>query len=357
MQATGPLPGLPGDRPLKTQVEEPWRELDYEVLPDDARMRLDLFLNDRMIWRSRSSIQKLIEEGGVRVKEGADKGGSVLKPSRRVRPGEIYGVTIPKPKREIETLAARADLEIPVLYDDEWIVVVNKPAGIPVHPGGRLLDRTVITLLNEQRLQAGGDAASPLKLCHRLDLETSGALLISRDTPYMPKFVSQFERREAAKEYLALVHGEMDRDTGEIDLPIGMAEGSAINMKRGVNFKKGQSARTTYTVERRFAGFTLVRLRLHTGRHHQLRVHLSAIGHPIVGDKAYGLDENLFILYHQNRLDEAAKAMLILPRQALHAARLSIRHVVLGRRITFEAPMPREITDFMDSLSGREEKQ
>jgi 23S rRNA pseudouridine1911/1915/1917 synthase len=190
-----------------------------------------------------------------------------------------------------------------------------------------------------------------LKLCHRLDLETSGVLLISRDTPYLPKFVSQFERRRAKKEYLALVHGEMEQENGEIDLPIGLAENSAINMKRGINFKKGQPARTGYAVERRFVGFTLVRLELHTGRHHQLRVHLSAIGHPIVGDKAYGVDEHLFILYHQNRLDDAAMARLILPRQALHAARLTIRHAALDQEMTFEAPLPDDITGFMVSLS------
>ena len=342
--------------PQNAQDPSPGRELDYEVLPDDARMRLDLFLNDRMIWRSRSSIRKLIEEESVRLKAGGETSGPVVKSARRVRAGEIYGVTIPKPRREIEVLSGHPDLEIPILYEDEWILVVNKPAGIPVHPGGRLLDRTVITMLNERYLEMGGDAASPLKLCHRLDLETSGALLISRDTPYLPKFVSQFERREVVKEYLALVHGEMVNDTGEIDLPIGLAEGSAINMKRGINFKKGQSARTTYTVEQRLPGFTLVRLMLHTGRHHQLRVHLSAIGHPIVGDKAYGLDENLFILYHENRLDNAARAMLILPRQALHAARLTIRHAVLDRQMTFEAPLPEEITDFMESLSVEGEK-
>jgi 23S rRNA pseudouridine1911/1915/1917 synthase len=325
------------------------RELDYEVLSDDGGMRLDLFLNDRMVWRSRSSIQKLIEAGRVRQKKihATKDAAPVTKVSKRVRPGEVYGVTLPKPKRELEDLASATDLAIPVLHEDPWILVVDKPAGIPVHPGGRLLDRTVITHLNEQR----GEKGPSLKLCHRLDLETSGVLLIAKDPVSMPAFTRQFERREAVKEYLALVHGEMAQEKGEIDLPIGMAEKSRINMKRGVNFKKGQPARTGYRVEQRLPGFTLVRLRLHTGRHHQIRVHLSALGHPIVGDKAYGVDENLFLLYHQDKLDDEARAKLILSRQALHAARLTILHVVKNEKMTFEAPLPGEIREFMDRLA------
>lgn len=327
------------------------RELDYEVLLDDEGMRLDLFLNDRMAWRSRSSIRKLIETGKVRLKSSSKEEDRALKPSRKVRSDEVYGVTIPKPKREIEALSGLADgdIEIPLLYEDEWILVVDKPANIPVHPGGRLLDKTVITLLNE-RYRRERSGAAPLKLCHRLDLETSGVLLIAKDPITMPQFVRQFEQRKAKKEYLALVHGEMEKQSGEIDLPIGMAEGSRINMKRGVNFKSGQPARTGFKVETRFKDFTLVRLRLHTGRHHQLRVHLSARGHPIVGDKAYGLDENLFILYHEGRLDDDARAKLMLPRQALHAARLTIHHVPLDKAITFEAPLASDIRAFLDSL-------
>jgi 23S rRNA pseudouridine1911/1915/1917 synthase len=330
----------------------PTRELDYEVFLDDAGLRLDLFLNDRMAWRSRNSIQKLIETGKVRLKECQSTGQRTVaaKASRRVKTGEVYSVTLPKPKREMDGPAVTPDLTIPVLYEDPWILVVDKPAGIPVHPGGRLLDRTVITLLNEKQKNKQGSDKLLLKLCHRLDLETSGVLLIAKDPVTMPGFTRQFERREVVKEYLALVHGEMEKDEGEINLPIGLEENSRINLKRGVNFKKGQPARTGFRVEQRFRDFTLVRLRLYTGRHHQLRVHLSAIHHPLVGDKAYGVDENLFILYHENKLDEEARAKLILSRQALHAARLTIQHVIKKERITFEAPLPLEIRKFMDSL-------
>ena len=326
------------------------RALRYEVLPEDEGLRLDLFLNDRMVWRSRSSIRRLMEKGKVCLLESPSGTRSALKPSRKVRSGEIYSVVIPVPRREAEALEEGLP-EIPVLYEDEWIVVVNKPAGIPVHPGGRLLDRTVITRLNEV-YRARAAAGTPLKLCHRLDLETSGVLLVSKDTPLMPRLTRQFERRQAKKEYLALVHGEMEGEAGEIDLPIGMAKESRINLKRGIDLKAGQPARTSWKVERRLPGFTLVRLRLHTGRHHQIRVHLSAVGHPIVGDKAYGVDENLFLLYHQGRLDAEARARLLLPRQALHAARLTILHPARKEEMTFEAPLPPEIEALMDRLSS-----
>ncbi|MFH1999353.1 MAG: RluA family pseudouridine synthase [Planctomycetota bacterium] len=328
------------------------RDLDYEVLPEEEGMRLDLFLNARMVWRSRSSIQKLIEQGKVCVKTNDDAKCEtpqpVKKPSRRIRQGEIFQATLPRPKRELEFVEKLSDHPIPVLYEDRWILVVDKPAGIPVHPGGCIMDRTIITLLNKRYEEAGHP--EPLKLCHRLDLETSGVLLIAKDAIAMPRLARQFEHREVRKEYLALVHGTMEEDQGEINLPIGLAESSRIHLKRGINYKQGQSARTGFDVEERFSGFTLVRLRLFTGRHHQLRVHLAAIGHPIVGDKAYGVDENLFIRYHQGTLTAEDHEALILPRQALHAARLTVKHVGLNQEMTFEAPLSRDIRDFMSTL-------
>lgn len=328
-----------------------WREMCYEVLEEDGGLRLDQFLNIRMVWRSRSSIQKLIDEDKVRLQGGrAGESGLQKKASKRVKTGEIYSVTLPRPKRELESVSDLHDLEIPVLYEDNWILAVDKPAGIPVHPGGQLMDRTVISLLNDRYRTAGGSDETPLKLCHRLDLETSGVLLIGKDPVVQPKFSALFEHRKVDKEYLALVHGEMEKETGEIELPIGPAKDSGIHLKRGVNFKKGQPARTGFTVEKRIPGFTLVRLKLYTGRHHQLRVHLSAVGHPIVGDKAYGLDEKIFIRYHENQLTEEDRERLIFSRQALHAARLTLTHAVLGKKITFEAPLPREIDDFIKKM-------
>jgi len=334
---------------MNSENDEKLRELEFEALQDDAGARLDLFLNDRMEWRSRNSIKKLIATGQVALKSRPGR----IKASLRMKAGDVIGVRIPFPRRDLELPAAGADLDMDVLYEDRWVLAVNKPPGVPVHPAGRLLDRTVITELRRRLLESEGIAPENVKLCHRLDLETSGVLLVSKDPVSMPRFSTQFEKRTASKEYLAIVHGEMERDGGEIDLPIGHAKNSPINIKRGIRRLGGQQARTSYEVERRYNGFTLVRLTLHTGRHHQIRVHLSAIGHPIVGDKVYGLDENFFLMYFEGKLDEEAMKRLLLPRQALHAHRLSVSHPGLDRRVDITAPLPEDLEAFLRGLEKR----
>ncbi len=325
------------------------RSLDFEVLPDEERKRLDLLLNDRMTWRSRSSIQQLIDRGLV---VSASRKGK-LKASTRVAQGDTITVSIPMPKRELDLIQSCGDDDsLEILYQDQLIVAINKPAGIPVHPAGRLLGRTVITDLRTRFADRWGVLPEEIKLCHRLDLETSGVLLLSKDPVTMPAFAGQFERREVKKEYVALVHGRVKEDSTEIRLPIGLASDSKVNMKRGICHKRGQSAWTTCLVERRFEDFTLVRLKLHTGRHHQLRVHLSALGHPIVGDKLYGLDENFFLMYFDGNLSPEAREKLILPRQALHAQKLAINHVALKTSIVIEAPLPADMTDLMQGLTA-----
>jgi 23S rRNA pseudouridine1911/1915/1917 synthase len=323
------------------------RELDFEVFSGDAGLRLDNFLNKRMAWRSRSSIQKLIATHQVRLKSRS----CAMKPSLRVKGGDVVAVRIPVPKRELDgTLAGLLNRQIETLYEDRWILVVNKPAGIPVHPAGRILTGTVITLLRERCEELDGLNPEDVKLCHRLDLETSGVLLVSKDPVSMPSFATQFEYRKVSKEYLAIVHGEVAQDEGEIELPIGPATNSPIFNKRAIRRGKGQYARTGFKVEQRYEGFSRVRLKLYTGRHHQIRVHLSAIGHPIVGDKLYGLDENFFLMYFDGSLDEEAMKRLLLPRQALHACRLGLHHRGLGKEVFFEAPLPEDLTEFVLGL-------
>jgi len=326
------------------------RELDFEVFSGDVGLRLDLFLDKRMAWRSRSSIQKLIATDQVRLRNRP----CAMKPSLRVKGGDVVSVRIPVPKREVDgVLAGLLNRQMETLYEDRWILVVNKPAGIPVHPAGRLLTDTVITHLRERCEDLDGLNPEDVKLCHRLDLETSGVLLVSKDPVSMPSFATQFESRAVSKEYLAIVHGEVEQDEGEIELPLGPAVNSPIHNKRAVRREKGQYARTGFKVEQRYDGFSRVRLKLHTGRHHQIRVHLSAIGHPIVGDKLYGLDENFFLMYFDGSLDDAVMERLLLPRQALHACRLGLHHAGLGKEVFFEAPLPEDLVEFLLGLKKK----
>ena len=148
---------------------------------------------------------------------------AAVKASTRVKAGDVYRVRIPRPKRELDGLASgAADVDLDILYEDRWILAVDKPAGIPVHPAGRLLDRTVITALKARCLESGTGHPEIIKLCHRLDLETSGVLLVSKDPVSMPRFAGQFERRTVKKEYLAIVHGEMREDAGELARNLGI---------------------------------------------------------------------------------------------------------------------------------------
>ena len=331
--------------------EEDLREIEFAVAPGEDGARLDHFLSGRMTWRSRSSIQKLLTRGRVRLGEPqAAAGPGRLKASLRVRCGQVYAVRIPIPRREEDLLRGSGGrIEIPVLYEDRWVVAVNKPPGIAVHPAGRILDRTVITEFRRRCAGAGGIDPADIKLCHRLDLETSGVLLLSRDPVSMPEFAASFEQRRAHKEYLALVHGAMRDEEGLIDLPIGPARDSAVHLKRAVRPRTGRPARTGFRVERRFRDFTLVRLILFTGRHHQIRVHLAARGHPIVGDKLYGEDETVFLRYLDGALTDADRRRLILPRQALHAAGLRVPHPRLGRDLCVEAPL---FPDMLACMAG-----
>jgi 23S rRNA pseudouridine1911/1915/1917 synthase len=313
---------------------------------DEAGLRLDRFLAKRCTWRSRTKIEELIEE------EQVELAGRAARPSRKVRAGETVLVKLPRPRREVELAALGPLPGLPILYEDECLVAVDKPAGIPVHPGGRLLEDTVITRLQER---FGGAAAAIVpKLCHRLDLETSGVLLVAKSDAVAAEMGRQMRKREAVKEYLALVHGVVPRDDFVIDAPIGDHPASQIHNRRGV-VPDGAPSRTGVTVERRFGngggGFTLVRCRLFTGRRHQIRCHLHHAGFPIVGDKVYGLDETLFLAYFEERLDAEALRRLLLPRQALHATRLVVSHPRTKQPLEIHSPLPADLEGFIATLA------
>lgn len=273
----------------------------YRVADGEEGLRLDQFLAKRLKWRSRTSACKLLDEGLVSLK------GRSARPSRRVQLGEIVSVTLPRPLRDEALLATHEDdLELPRLYEDDQLIAIDKPPNIPVHPSGRLLHFTVITALHRAYRDFEDESRDIIpKLCHRLDLETSGVLLVAKTHRALVHVQKQFERRTVRKEYQVLVHGELDDDEGLIDLPIGPnIDGKVLN-SRAIRHDVGQESRTRYRVERRWQGYTRCRIELLTGRHHQIRVHMAAIGHPVVGDKIYGKDEELFLRHNARELTVA----------------------------------------------------
>lgn len=287
------------------------------VESNDAGKRLDWFLRERLPEFSRSRLQAWIREGRVQVDGRAAKASAILRggESIEVEPGEL-----PPLRAEPE------DLPLEVLYEDADVVVVNKPAGVVVHAGAGHFRGTLVNALLH-RFERLSEMGGPLRpgIVHRLDKLTSGVLVVARTDAAHRRLAAQFASRSVEKVYLALVHGLVKRDTGRIDKPIGRDPVRRVRMAAGV--AGGRAAVTEYRVLRRFSKHTLLEVRIGTGRTHQIRVHLSSIGHPVAGDRLYG----------------APKAEPDRGRFFLHASRIVFRSPSGGRLVDVCAPLPAEL--------------
>ncbi len=299
------------------------------VAPDDAKgERLDAWLARRLPALSRSRLQALIEDGHVLLD------GAPARPSARLRPGQAVRVDVPAP---VPAEPQPEDIPIAVVHEDAHLLVVNKPAGLVVHPGAGTSRGTLVNALlgHVKDLSGVGGVLRP-GIVHRLDRGTSGLLVVAKDDETHRSLVRQFAGRTVEKEYLALVLGNPARDSGEIGSPIG--RDPVHRQKMSVRAPRGREARTSWRVVERFDGAALLRVRIHTGRTHQIRVHLASIGHPVAGDPVYGGKRAL-----PSRRGAAREAFASLDRPALHAARLSFTHPTTGERLAFEAPLPAEL--------------
>jgi 23S rRNA pseudouridine1911/1915/1917 synthase len=315
-----------------------------EVYPDQAGLRLDQFLKLKLRWRSRTKVQELIEERAVTVN------GQRLDRSYRVKLGEIVRLPVPPPPPE--QVVRMGEIQLDILHEDDQLIILNKPPDLVVHPAGKHKYDTLINALH-LRYRDREDPAKDVipKLAHRIDRETSGVLIALKTRRTDRRVPMVFEHAEVRKEYLTIAEGVLREDSGVIDLPIGREEGAEDFKSGRVVREDGQSARTGFEVVERFKGFTLVRCRLFTGRMHQIRVHLKAVGHPVLCDKLYGLRAEF-------RLSEArapgageADAVLI-SRQALHAHRLTFEHPATGKPMTVEAPLPEDMRRTVEALRG-----
>ncbi|HXZ11419.1 MAG TPA: RluA family pseudouridine synthase [Candidatus Sulfotelmatobacter sp.] len=310
------------------------RKLQFDVPLEQAGQRLDRFLAAQLSEMSRTRIQSLMEEGRVRLD------GAVVKPSFRVEAGAVVQVDLPPPP------AAGVEPEIlslEILYEDEDVGVVNKPAGMIVHPGaGHEAGTLVAALLHRYGGAAGlSTIGGPWRpgVVHRLDKGTSGAVVIARNDFAHKNLVADFRDRRIEKTYLALLHGKLKGESGRIELPVArdLRRRSRMTARR----REGREARTDWRVRLRLPGFTLVEAHLHTGRTHQIRVHFSALGHPVVGDTLYGAP----------RQERAGSELLpALGRNFLHAARLAFAHPRTGMRIETRAPLPEDLRDYLKAL-------
>jgi 23S rRNA pseudouridine1911/1915/1917 synthase len=292
---------------------ENWTRIELVVSANEARLRLDQFLAKRLPEFSRSRLQQLIRDRFVRLNN------STTRPRHIVRGGDKIELTEP-PLERIEALAEPIPLEI--LFEDDDLIVINKPAGLVVHPGAGHREHTLVNaLLNHCGALSGIGGKERPGIVHRLDKETSGCLVIAKNDATHRDLSKQFAARTVEKIYLALVAGKLPKTTGVIEEKIGR---HPVHRKRmSATTLRGRAAKTDYRVVRSSDRASLVECRLHSGRTHQLRVHLHHVGHPVLGDKIY-----------------APRRAKDFPRQMLHAWKLGFRHPRAEEWRSFEAPLP-----------------
>ncbi len=302
----------------------------FTILVDkpDAGKRLDVVISSNISGCSRSLAASLVRNGKIRVK-GMEK-----KPGYRVSAGDEICGHIPPPE---PVLFKPEPIKLDILFEDNHLIVINKKAGLVVHPAPGHYTGTLVNglLYHCPDLTGVGGEIRP-GIVHRLDKDTSGAIVVAKNDTVHNNLSLQFKYKKIKKKYLALVYGEIESDSGAISLPIGRHP--VDRKKMSTISRKGRSAETTWRVKERFHGVTFLELSLKTGRTHQIRVHCAAINHPIVGDSVYCSRK-------------AAKSLIkSIPRQMLHAWRLGFTHPITQKFMSLEAPIPQDMSKVLNEF-------
>jgi 23S rRNA pseudouridine1911/1915/1917 synthase len=329
-------------------MNEETSTLSFRTEIEDKGKRLDAFLSEKIEGWSRSRLQKLIDDGDVSVNQNPAKS------SQRLQAEDQIDIEL------TETLIEKFEPEnipLEIIYEDESLAVINKPAGMVTHPGAGISHGTLANavayhfkiqnsedetqnILDEQsRLQ---NLRAKIGIVHRLDKDTSGLIVVAKNESAHVALSEQFRNREVYKSYVTLVHGSIERNTGKIEQPIARDRHNRLKMSVQ---KSGRNALSLWKVRRRFEKFTLVDVEIKTGRTHQIRVHLSYINHPIVGDETYNSGRDNTVADLQIR-----QAIKDLNRFFLHAEQLSFTHPTTGERMDFKAPLPPELQSFLRLL-------
>lgn len=318
----------------------PSEPVEFVVAPSESGWRLDVFLAHYLTDYSRAHLRRVISAGGVQV----DAGG--CKPSYRLKPGQRVTLVLPDIPRE-----GPSPEEIPlvILYEDDELAVVNKPPGMVVHPARGHWSGTLAGALQHHfggQLSAAGGPTRP-GIVHRLDRDTSGAILIAKNDIAHAKLAAQFEARSIHKEYFALVVGSPQRDRDVIDEPIGLHPRQRDKMAIRRQDPEARPAETYFEVLERFDGFAAVRALPKTGRTHQIRVHLDHAGYPVLCDRLYGGRSQ--ITRGEIRRDPS-DTLVLLDRQALHARWIRFTHPETGRVVEIEAPLAADMAAVLSAL-------
>ena len=298
------------------------------VEENTQKKRIDSYIVDKNINLSRTAIKRLLDEGKILVN------GKKQKPSYKPEVGDIITIEIMKPK---EVKLKPQDIPIDIIYEDKDIIVVNKPKGMVVHPANGNPDGTLVNAILakcKDSLSGIGGEIRP-GIVHRLDKDTSGLLIIAKNDQAHINMSKQIQDRKVIKKYIALVKGVIGENTATIDMPIAR---STKDRKKMAVDPKGKEAITHYKVLQRYDKYTLLEIKIDTGRTHQIRVHMSYIGHPVVGDMQYSNGKNEF------RIEG----------QMLHSKYLEFDHPITGKRLKLEAPLPEYFEQVLKELEGRQ---
>lgn len=323
--------------------QEMFEHFRYEALGKQDPIRVDKYLAGQMEGTSRSRIQLAIKAGFVRVNDKTVKANYV------VRPRDVITFVMPYRRRGTEILPENIPLDIP--YEDKHLLIINKPAGMVVHPGhghysGTLVNALAYHLGMRQEADEGDERMG--MLVHRIDKDTSGLLVVSKTDEAQAHLAKQFFVHSIERKYIAVVWGNLPEDEGTIEGNIGRDPSDRLKFKVFPDGDQGKTAITHYKVLEHFGFVTVVQCILETGRTHQIRVHMSHIGHPLFGDERYGgttINKGTIYAKYRQFIQNCFK---ICPRQALHAAVLGFEHPSSGRHVHFETPMPSDMTALIE---------
>jgi RluA family pseudouridine synthase len=317
-------------------TREKWKRVNESPVPAGHDPQpLDVYLAKRFSYFTESDWRREIGEGRLFVNGETAEEQSIPV----VREGDLVAWA----GREIEEPSV--DSAYRILFEDEYLLAIDKPGDLPVHPAGRYFNNTLTSFLEKDR----SEKIFPV---HRLDRETSGVILCARSSEAAARFQTALSNGE--KSYLAIVQGNFPEGRLTVDMPLGPDKNSAVRKKRAAYPEAAEPAKTIFEKESGFSSFSLVRAHLETGRLHQIRAHLEYAGYPIIGDKIYGGDPSRFLRFIAEGLTEDLSSELILPRTALHSSCLELLHPFTQKKLSISAPLPTMFSDFIEreKMSG-----